>query len=209
MYRLVGFGTAPSCSIPGECIQAVKRYPERINTSLVDDYCTWEAQGKGGQVEKLCLKALAEGEKAAQEAEGEKPCVTNEDCASGLCDQGWCTLAYPYGAWSEDTLQGQIAVNAFRTKQGLPTLKENGVLGTETCAAWSQLCDQRFSEAQKDDPFAVKPDYIVDKTTWYAVPCFASGCKETERSKAAMWGIGIGVLGIVGALVYYRSRRAT
>ena len=90
MYRLAGLG-ASGCTVPSECVQAAKLYPQHINVSLVDDYCTWEAQGKGGEVEVLCLQAIMKG----QAAPGF--CLDDADCDQGICEDNTCH-ALPEGA---------------------------------------------------------------------------------------------------------------
>lgn len=207
MYRLVGIGA--DCAIPETCLQAVKRYPRFLNTSLVDNFCAWEAKGKGGQVEKLCMEALLKGEQAALEQNSEgAECATNEDCPSGVCDQGVCLSVYPYGKFSEDTLAGQKAANVFRAKAGLTAIPESGEIDATTCAAWADVCATSYASFLESDPLAMPPHFVVDRHTGNAVPCFASGCSEEAPSSRAALGIGIGALGIVGALIYYRSRSA-
>lgn len=90
MYRVAGVGNA-GCTVPSECVQAAKYYPQHMNTSLVDDYCTWAAQGKGGEVEKLCLQAIMKGQsEPLPEPPSGTDCDDDADCDNGICEEGTC-----------------------------------------------------------------------------------------------------------------------
>lgn len=121
MYRLVSLGA--DCASPEVCRQALERYPDLIDASLVADYCSdWQTPELQGKIEIACMKAIQVGDAR------EKPVsVLPGDCwgQPGFQDcfrDAWvaarnsCDPAY--GGHSGGDVEGcivrQADVNAFR-----------------------------------------------------------------------------------------------
>lgn len=102
------------CFVPSVCTLVRKQFPSYINTSLVDRYCNWNAEGQR-DIDKMCHAAYA---KAQGAAEAQQP-----------------TAQYPWGRYSAATVAVQKDINHTLRAKGACAISQDGKLGAGTCGA--------------------------------------------------------------------------